>query len=574
MIRRVSSQDKFFRWIKQADKWGAWYNKAKVERYYYEGVQWTAEEVAKLESSGQPAITVNHIWSRINTLVGLLLQQKPQINLYPRGKDDVGLASIGTKIIRYILEINRFGRKIAEAFTDMASVGLGWIDVHITGELTKDPIIIEYVPWKNVIFDMKAEQPDLSDMRYVIRWRWVDRDTFMEFFPRTKKLFKDNLVVAGGIGYNIPGIEVQWFDKEESRVLVLEFQYKVFEERPCYWDGVQAVKYRPKLHDRLVRKGVGRVIKARIPVIRKAIIVGDWLVEDEELPYIHGYFTLVPFIAYRDLDGRPIGVVRQLKDMQDEVNKRRSKVLHYLTAKRVLAEEGAIDDPDEFMDELMRPDAFLTYRKGYNVSIEQDLQLGAQHYELMKDAAQEMSVISGIFPDFFGMPTNARNAAAIRQRVIQSQTTIQKFYSVLEDGMTRVAEICLALAKQYYTEERLIQLSDDPEAILINEAITDPDTGVLDVRNSIAEIRGDVVVKIEAGGYTKRQEQLSQLIELIKVLPPQLTAVSLDVVLDAFDLPQKNELKRRLAMLMQAQQEQQNISQNSSQGMEEASTEA
>ena len=47
-------------------------------------------------------------------------------------------------------------------------------------------------------------------------------------------------------------------------------------------------------------------------------------------------------------------MVRRYKDLQDEINKRRSKALHALNARRVIADRGAVENVDKarFIDQL------------------------------------------------------------------------------------------------------------------------------------------------------------------------------------------------------------------------------
>ena len=573
-LQQFSSNTKVYGWWKTAvDAFDTWRTDALLDRYYYENRQWSDSDAAKLEKVGQPVITINHIYPKVNMLVGLLLQNRPTIVALPRGRDDAEVASIATKVVRYIFDVNNVNAKQAEAFTDMATTGIGWLEVRATSVLGKDPIAIDYVPWSEVLFDPLSRQPDLSDARFVWRGKWVDRDMVEEFFPESKDIFK---AVGGGphmssAAYAMPGADDrEWYDRRRERCFLLECQYKVFSKEQCYWDGTQVTKYVPHVHDQALALGIGKLTEARIPVVRQMFVLGDYILRDEELPYMHGNFTLVPFVAQRDYDGNPVGLVRYLRDMQDEINKRRSKVLHYLTAKRVIAEEGAVDDPDAFMAELARPDAFVEHRKGYNIEVQQDLELGAQHFQLMKEAADEMSTITGIYPDFQGIPTNARTGAAIRQRVMQSQTATQKYFSAVERALKTICESCLALARQYYTTQRVIQLTDEPYAIVLNEPVPDPTTGRIVVRNSLATLRADIVVKVEPGGQTQRQQELIQLVELLKTLPPEMVMMSLDVLIDAFDVPQKAIIKQRfqqmVAAAQQAQQQGQQQPQAVSQG--------
>ena len=558
-MKRFSEDDKLFGWWRQSvDSFQKWVAEAKIDRYYFENRQWTYAEAAKLGSVDQPVITINHIYPKVNMLVGLLLQNNPTIHVLPRGREDAELADVANKTLRFIADINRLRSKQAYTFTDLTTTGIGWLETRTTQILGKDPIVIDYVPWYEVIPDPLARMPDYSDSRFIWRGRWVDADICVEFFPQAKKVIGQfSSAPYKGITLNMPGAtDREWFDRQRNRVFLVECQYKEFAKTKCFWDGFQAVKYIPSVHDQSLNLGIGSLLEAKIQVVRQAFILGDFVIENNELPYLFNNFTLIPFVAYRDSEGNPIGLVRYLRDMQDEINKRRSKVLHYLTAKRVLAQKGAVMNPKEFLDELSRPDAFLEYNKGFDIKIEQDLELGSQHFQLMQEAANEISTISGIYPDFQGMPTNARTSAAIRQRVMQSQTATQLYFSATEAGLTRLFENCLALARQYYTDQRLIQITDEPYAIVLNEPVPTED-GRLEIRNSLARLRADIVVTIEPGGQTARQQQLVQLVELFKALPQEVAAMSLDVLIDAFDIPQKSILKQRFVQIMQAMMQQQ-----------------
>jgi hypothetical protein len=256
-------------------------------------------------------------------------------------------------------------------------------------------------------------------------------------------------------------------------------------------------------------------------------------------------------VCYRDRKGIPYGVVRNLIDPQDEINKRRSKALHYLTAKRVLAEEGAVDNPDQFMEELASPDAFLSYRKGFQLQIENDLQLGKQHFEIMQDAAQEMQFISGIFPDAFGQPTNARTGIALQTRTLNSQASLADIFSNRLTALRALGEIELALAKQFYSPEFVSQIVDEnPQGLMADVRIKRTPEGEIVLRNDIAALDADIKVEVSAGA-SERQIALTQLVEVVKSMPPEASVLMLDMIVDLSDVKDKDQIKARLAPIQQ-----------------------
>lgn len=545
--------------------WEIWRHKAINHRAYYEGRQWSADEAAELERLGQPVITVNHLWSKVNSLVGLLLQQEPQIKCLPRGKHDAKVASVATSVIRYVFDINQTTDVLADVFLDMITAGIGWVDVRINPFLTYDPILIEYVPFDEVIFDPVARKPDFSDARFVFRGRWLEARLLTKYYPQAADKI-EKLRLEARLTHTDPLNQMHhfgdrlhlWYNLEKDLVFVLEAQYRDVVEKEVVWDGVQAEPYDPELHDELVAQGVLSIRKMSIPEFRRAVFVAGELVSDEPLPWGFQGFSLIPFVAYRDVEGYPISLVQIVKDIQDEINKRRSKVLHYLQAIRVVAEEGAIADPDQFMEELRRPDALVWVRRGMNVQIQRDVELGAQHFQLMQEAINEMSLITGIYPDFVGQPTNARTGAALRVRILQSQNSVRKFFSAVERGVKQIAERVLALAKKFYTAERIMQLVD--EAVDFAQPL-DQYEDAIQVRNTLSSLRADIIVKVRPSGLTEREEQLIQLVELLKSMPPELVAMSLDILIDAFDVPQKEEIKQRFKQLIAMQMQQRQLEQ-------------
>jgi hypothetical protein len=332
---------------------------------------------------------------------------------------------------------------------------------------------------------------------------------------------------------------------------LVELQYKQFEDCLVFWDGMRAQPYKARYHDRAVRLGKGWILKMRLPRVRVAFLVGPYVIFDEPSPYLHGRFWYIPYVCYRDRKGIPYGVVRNLIDPQDEINKRRSKALHYLTAKRVLAEEGAVDDPDQFMEELASPDAFLSYRKGFQVQIENDLQLGSQHFEIMKEAADEMQFISGIYPDAYGQPTNARTGIAIQTRTLNTQASLADIFSNRLTALKALGEIELALAKQFYRPEFVAQIVDEnPQSLMADTRVKRTPEGEIVLRNDIAALDADIKVEVSPGA-SERQIALTQLVEFTKGLPPEVGILMLDLILDLSDLKDKDTIKARLAPIQQ-----------------------
>jgi len=557
--RLVTPEDKFYVWWQQAvDVSSEFFNWAERAYAYYDGDQWSPEDKAALEAVGQPAIVINHIRGKINHLVGVAAQQDISIRCKPRGKADADLAFVASCVLDYIQDVNDWRTADIRAFKDSVITGLGWLEARKGLTLFRDPIKVGWVDYREILVDPYAKEPSYEDARFLFRYRWLDEDAAVEMFPEAKNII-ENVGYSYRTSFFDRAVDVLplkltegWYDRRRKRVLLVELQYKQFENCLVFWDGMRAQPYSSRLHDAAVRLGKGWVLKMRLPRVRVAFLVGPYVIFDEPSPYLHGRFWYIPYICYVNRKGVPYGVVRNLIDPQDEINKRRSKALHYLTARRVLAEDDAIDDPDAFMEELASPDAFLTYRRGYNVQIENDMQLGREHFAIMQEAANEMQQISGIYPDAFGQPTNARTGVAIQTRTANTQASLADIFSNRLTAIKALGEIELALAKQFYTPDFVAQIIDDnPQAMSASLRVQRNPEGEIILRNDIASLDADISVEV-GPSVNERRLAMTQLVELMKSMPPEAAILMLDMVVDLSDVKDKDNIKQRLAIVQQA----------------------
>ena len=65
-------------------------------------------------------------------------------------------------------------------------------------------------------------------------------------------------------------------------------------------------------------------------------------------PYRHNKYPFVPLWGYkRGRDGLPYGMVRGLRDIQDDINKRAAKAQYILATNKIIADEDAFEDLEQ-----------------------------------------------------------------------------------------------------------------------------------------------------------------------------------------------------------------------------------
>jgi len=418
---------------------------------------------------------------------------------------------------------------------DSLVCGVGWLRARINPDLTSEPIKLESLRPEEVVYDYKSKALDLSDARYVAVVRLVPESEAREVFGR----FESGVAVD-----LLNPQDYAWLDSE-GLVSVVEGEYKTWKRTQVVWDGVQAEVYVPTLHDRLIQQGLLRVEEMPVPVIRSFTIVGNTVVRDEDTPF--STYSFFPVMFHRKVDGTPMGMVDLLYDLQLEINKRRSKALQYLESVRVLAEEGAVKEPSQLLQELEKTVSFIEWRPEFKLQIERDLDLSLTHYKYLEGAINELTLISGISPDLMGVPTNARTGTALQMRVLQALSGLVHLLLKIENAMRNLSYRAFNIARILYTDTRFMELTD---LAIGNLGLFSQDIDLVNLRSKLVSGRFDLIVKIGSEGMTGRQEHLVHLVELLKVLPPESLLILFDIIIDAFDLPEKAEIKRRLALLI------------------------
>jgi hypothetical protein len=132
--------------------------------------------------------------------------------------------------------------------------------------------------------------------------------------------------------------------------------------------------------------------------VRVAIMTEGDLLQEMESPYKHNRFPFTPIWCYiRGRDRMPYGVIRRVRDPQEDLNKRASKALSSCRRTSVIADHDALDGTgltwDDVREEAARPDALhheeagseMEFRDRNIAKAEVDLELmqtaGEQHHQ-------------------------------------------------------------------------------------------------------------------------------------------------------------------------------------------------
>ena len=283
-------------------------------------------------------------------------------------------------------------------------------------------------------------------------------------------------------------------------------------------------------------------------------------------------FPLVPMHCMRDRFGRPRGIVNSLIDIQDQINKLNSKFLWTLMANRLVAETGALRDPDEAREEYQKPDGLVLLNEGGMAKVRiddkyRDLSYMSNHLNFLLMTEQR---ISGVNDSMLGLGgTNERSGIMQSTRISQGAAMQTSILENMYFSKQRIALIVLRMIGKFYTDYRIVRITQpngSTETIEFNKPVyTTPEQGgeilpngmvkpEMSILNDIEDtLYYDVILKKVPPFTSQRALMLSSFVEAMKanVIPAPVAA---KVLFMLGDVPDKEQLIAELEQFYQAQQ--------------------
>lgn len=534
-----------------------------IDEDYYDNDQWNEADAEELRERGQAAICYNVITQSINWVIGSEKRGRSDFKVLPRGKEDAKPAQKKTQLMKYLSDVNRTPFNRSRSFEDAVKVGLGWIESGVTERDNGEPIYNRYESWRNILWDSASTEFDLSDARYVIRIKWVDLDVAIAMFPERAAMLERSASSSERYGTDLAnGDEIMDYAEDEMdslgrgmadhsverrRVRMIEVWFRKPERVQKIVAGQrQGEEFDPQdpNHQQLVQGGESIVAERMMMSMNLCIMTTSGMCYVGRSPYKHNKFPFIPVWGYRrGRDNMPYGMIRAMRDIQDDVNKRASKALFILSTNKTIMDEGAVPDMAAFMDEVSRPDAVIVKRKGHDLSINVDRDLAPAHLSIMSQSINMIQSVSGVTDEQMGKTTNAKSGVAIQARQDQGSKSTSKLFDNLRYAFQCDGEITLSLCEQYFTEQKQFRITNQrgtPDFIDINDGLPE---------NDITRTQADFIISDSEWRASLRQAQAQQLAEMMPNLPPQVQLVLLDLLIEELDLPNGEEMVKRIRQI-------------------------
>lgn len=497
-------------WYDNADEW-----------------HWTEEEKLELQDRGQPPVSANDIKRNVNFLLGFEQRTRTDPRAFPRKPGDEQPADVATDVLTFAEEQTRFDKTASECFKDFVIEGVEVVEVGYESDIT-----INRIAFEKFFFDPRAREKDFSDARYLGYVDWFDLEEAQALFP-------DH---AEGLKGVFSGTELD----------------EGFEDKPAYWSDV----------------GTQRV---RIAVVYYRLPDRSWAYAY----YTDGLILSQGLSPYADERGRPCcpiiaqscyvtrenqryGVVRDMISPQREKNWRRSLALYLLKSRRMWASDGVFADPAQAKRDAAKADGLLVV----NGELGRDwgfIDNMAEASGMLRMGEQAEADLAQLGPNrAAGNPQGAssgRDRALMQNAAVTEENTL---FDAHNDWKLRVYRSIWARAKQFWTEQKFVRISEDEKAyrfVAINQpqVMVDPQTGqevIVGVENAIAEMDVDIIIEAMQDALTLQHEQFEVVMQALPTLtqaPPQWAEIILDMMPNLRD---KAKLKERLSEMQQAQAQQ------------------
>lgn len=503
-------------WVNEADD-GTVDSRDNAEkcRNYYDSRQISESEARALKKRKQAPVVINRIKPKIDGLAGMERQNRTTARAYPRTPVHDKDATAATEAIRFVLQDNFYSQLRSAAWDNLCVEGTGGLEVVVKPYGKEFKICIHHIMWDRIIYDPHSRRKDFSDARYLGQVVWMDYDQALDMYPDGEDVLETMLE-----GSETHEDKPRWLDTNRKRVKIVEMYY--LDGKDWYY---------------------------------ACFTRGGFLKDKKISPYKNEEGeTVNPYefgSLFVDREGQRYGAALQYLDVQDEINKRRSKALHLMSVRQVMLERGAVEDVNKARAELARPDGVVEVTPGMVFEVLKTGDMAAAQFNLLQEAKNEIDAV-GYNAAVSGKEQKSMSGIALENRRMAGQTEIAPMFDVLKHLDIRLYRKVWNCIKQYWREEKWLRVTDDPSNVRfvglnIPAGQVDPKTGQPLPQNNIAELDIDIILDDAPDAVTMQQEEFVALSEMVKSgIPVPPTAI-----IEASNLKNKDRILQEMRQGMQ-----------------------
>ena len=435
------------------------YEKSQIEaqecRDMMTNRHYTHEQIAVLNSRGQPVETFNIVLMMTRALMGYLgkVQNRPEIK--SRNNEAIDVATALNDYVGYTLDNNDFESVKRKFILDGLTSGLmiAYMDVIKTGaqdDYGRDihDIKINYAPSYQCALDPMSKLDDHSDARFFHRFKWISQDNFIQLYGKTKldkategRNFTDR--VEADKNYTENSFGYSGIYKAHEKYLVV---HSIIRDRNGKYYSVQ-------WHDEII-------------LTRKEITF-----KDAKNPYI-----AVKVNDQLDID-EFYGPFREVVESQKAINQALIQIQLLINTSKAFVEEGAVESIDKFKEAFNRVNAVVEVEDLSGIKLEDMSRDILNQYTAIDKALQRIQLVLGVNDSFLGNAFASDSGRKVQIQANHSAGMLSYITGKVEIMMKRIGLQGVHLAKQYVSAEQVIRTTDHfvgDRYFKINEPVQEP----------------------------------------------------------------------------------------------------
>lgn len=447
------------------------------------GEQWDPRTKAKLARRKKPYLTINKVLPAVSTLQGEYLARRGDISFRAATGGDPDTAHTIDKLWMHFCQNQNLDWTEFMQFTDGVVRSRGFLDLRIDFDdsMQGEPYLT-YLNSKDVGLMPGDHGMDPDKWSGVLITKWLSPRDIAEIYgvpiadvmnfadaPETSADYADWRKDSFGSPLHDHQI-ISSDQRQKYRMLrVLERQEWEYKSAPCFVNQetgdvreVPETWNRERIQEAMSQFGYN-VIKRRVKKINWVVSVGTLMLHNKISPFRH--FTPIPYFPFL-VGGQPIGIVEQLRDPQNLLNKTLSQELHIVAGianSGYKVKKGALSNMTaEQLQERGGEDGIVVEYNTNPGDIEklQPNQVPTGLDRLSYKAGEAMQQISLVNDSMQGLNRSDEAGKAISTKAEQGATALSPIYASLDQSRRMLARNWLDLTQQFVSEPRAYTITN------------------------------------------------------------------------------------------------------------------
>jgi hypothetical protein len=417
-----------------------WESRVEADEVWnlYHNRQWTQDQLAILESRGQPKETFNVIKLFARMLVGYYSTVVNTVRAEPTQTSDQTIASLMTDTINAVFNRNRMPTEGDEV--KLCGMISGLMCAQVTPKYAKKrdqfnrpiyDIEIKQVYDYELVLDPMSTDRNYEDARFLHRFKWVPEETILKVWGQGKL---DQLTEY----YNF--LEVEEAEFEYSHGDQFQGRYRVFNNYLV----VQTV----------IEDDNGK---------RWNIWWCDGVeLERKEITYKEVKWPYRIVKLHTSSNTEYYGIFREIKESQKAINQALVKLQLMVNTQKAFIEDNALSgDLADFIDAFNRVNGVIKVKSLKGLKVENLARDALEQYAIIDKALDRIQRILSVNDSFLGMAYASDSGRKVK---LQQNATVMalRYLTVrIEAFFELLGKDVAHLVKQYYTATQVLRVADE-----------------------------------------------------------------------------------------------------------------